>query len=321
MYDVVRAVHARFGPVDAVVHGSAQTAQQFFRGLTDLDDEAHEAHVRPKGDGLRVLRRVLQEDSPALWVMLSSLSSVLVGLGFIPYAAANQYIDAVAERENRAGEARWVSVNWDGWNFAPDAESAGELAIHPEEGVDLFARLVAADVGGQVIVSTGDLSSRLERWVTMAGGAHDSAASGDGAGEVLAQSVAGALHERPELSSAYVAPRTEVERTLAELWQAQLGVARVGAHDNFFELGGHSLLAIQLGSRIRQALGVTVSVRTLFDAPTVAELAEKIGEGAARTDEVEVRIARALEQVERLSAAEMSALLAADGKAEETLAP
>jgi len=125
----------------------------------------------------------------------------------------------------------------------------------------------------------------------------------------------GVLHERPELSSTYVAPLTDTERTLAEIWQAQLGIAQVGLDDNFFELGGHSLLAIQLTSRIRQALGIEVSVRALFDAPTVGQLAAHIASAASHVDAADERIARALERVEHLTDAEMSILLATDGVA------
>ncbi|MGZ3460459.1 MAG: condensation domain-containing protein, partial [Archangium sp.] len=73
-----------------------------------------------------------------------------------------------------------------------------------------------------------------------------------------------------------VAPRTEVERVVADLWGPLLGVARVGAHDNFFEMGGHSLLATQVVSRLREALGVEVPVRVLFEAPTVEQLAQRL---------------------------------------------
>ncbi|MET0401982.1 MAG: amino acid adenylation domain-containing protein, partial [Cystobacter sp.] len=74
----------------------------------------------------------------------------------------------------------------------------------------------------------------------------------------------------------YVAPRTEAEQRLAEIWCTVLQVERVGANDHFFDLGGHSLLATQLVSRVRQAFGVEIPLTLLFEKPTVAALAEDL---------------------------------------------
>jgi len=79
----------------------------------------------------------------------------------------------------------------------------------------------------------------------------------------------------------YVAPRNEVEEAVARIWIDVLGVERVGAHDNFFDLGGHSLLATQVLSRIRQTFPVDISVRRLFQEPTVATLALAVAESQA----------------------------------------
>ncbi len=84
---------------------------------------------------------------------------------------------------------------------------------------------------------------------------------------------------RPELDKAFVAPRTTTEELLAEIWAQLLDIEHVGIHDNFFDLGGHSLLATQLVSRVREAFQVEISLRRLFEVPTVAGLAESI-EGA-----------------------------------------
>ena len=72
---------------------------------------------------------------------------------------------------------------------------------------------------------------------------------------------------------AYVAPRTSLERSLAQIWGSVLGLDRVGVHDDFFAAGGHSLLAIQLVSRIREELSADLPLHILFDSPSVAELA------------------------------------------------
>jgi amino acid adenylation domain-containing protein len=87
---------------------------------------------------------------------------------------------------------------------------------------------------------------------------------------------------RPQAEESYIAPRTPVEEMLAEIWAEVLKLDKVGTHDNFFELGGHSLLATQVISQVRNTFQVEVPVRSLFEMPTVAGLANAIEEAKHR---------------------------------------
>jgi amino acid adenylation domain-containing protein len=82
----------------------------------------------------------------------------------------------------------------------------------------------------------------------------------------------------------YVEPRTETEKAVAVICGDVIRVERVGVHDNFFELGGHSLMAMQVVSRLRESLQVDVTLRDLFENPTVAQLSEVINR-AGRDDQ------------------------------------
>jgi amino acid adenylation domain-containing protein len=86
---------------------------------------------------------------------------------------------------------------------------------------------------------------------------------------------------RPELEEVYVAPRSELERGIASVWQEVLKVEKVGVHDNFFNLGGHSLLIVQVNSRVHEILRVDVPLVDMFKYPTVSSLAEHLSRESA----------------------------------------
>ena len=87
---------------------------------------------------------------------------------------------------------------------------------------------------------------------------------------------------RPELENPYVPPRSPIEESLVKIWAEVLGLEQVGIHDPFLELGGDSILATVLASRVRAAFHTQVALRTLFESPTVAEMATVIFEILAR---------------------------------------
>src|SRR4029434_7789082 len=76
--------------------------------------------------------------------------------------------------------------------------------------------------------------------------------------------------EQPEREATFVSPRTPTEELLGGIWAEVLGLEQAGIHDNFFELGGHSLLATQVVSRIRNLFQAEISLRVLFQNPTIA---------------------------------------------------
>jgi amino acid adenylation domain-containing protein len=90
---------------------------------------------------------------------------------------------------------------------------------------------------------------------------------------------------RPEVQATlgtHCAPRTPVDEILTGIWSQILQIPKIGIHDNFFELGGHSLLATQVISRIREAFGIELPFRLLFENPTVAGMAMQIDESQSK---------------------------------------
>ncbi len=137
-----------------------------------------------------------------------------------------------------------------------------------------------------VIISSQDLHGLLQR-----------AASRDPGGPAGAG--AGIGHERPDLSTPFVAPSDKLETDIAAIWEEMLGIKGVGVHDDFFELGGHSLLLTQVITRVKKLSQAEISLFSLFEASTISELATEIrkaeeeqGDGPAAQAPTLARVSR-----------------------------
>jgi phthiocerol/phenolphthiocerol synthesis type-I polyketide synthase E len=258
------AAVAHFGQIDLLIHGAARIDAAAFAAVADTGPEQIEAQFSPKLRGLFHTIDAMRGREPRRWVLHSSISAVLGGLALGSYAAANAVLDTLAISKG----SHWLSIEWDAWDNAAEAQSASlPLAINPAEGGDVFIRILKLPLRSRVLVAV-NLEERLKDWVQHS----DSAAAKNSGGE---------RHPRPNLSTAYQEPRTDTERTLAEIWASQLGLESVGIHDRFFDLGGHSLLAAQLASEICDRFQIELPVLKLFQAPTVAELAAVVDKAKA----------------------------------------
>ena len=281
------------GRVDGVFHAAGLTGAAHFGDFGTLDAASARPHFSAKHRGAQALAMALCDDPPAFFCLMSTISTVLGGIGFAAYAAANAMLDALAAAGRHRGATRWLTIDWDGWGF--DATNGEDTLVHADDGIDVLERILAAPDLDHVVVSVQALGPRLQTWVL--GAAASTAAT------PMVEASAG--HERPELSTEFVPPTAGRPALIAGIWRELLGLAQVGAHDNFFELGGHSLLAIQIISRLRQGLGCDIPVRLLFDHPTVASL------DAALESTLGAELAELLDRIETMPDSEVEALLQA----------
>lgn len=156
--------------------------------------------------------------------------------------------------------------------------------ITPKEGVEVFKRILYTGLS-QVIVCPIDIQLQLNRDREL-----DDASKYFIANENAAVS----LNERPELSTPYVVPKSEIEEKLASTWQGILGLDKVGIHDSFFDLGATSITIIQVNRKIQKEFNKNISVVNYYLYPTVHEFSkflsppaatESIGDESARTVE------------------------------------
>ena len=267
MRSAVAQAYRRFGALHGVIHAAGVVGEAAYREIKQADPSSCDAQFQAKVHGVRVLERVLDGTPLDFCLLMSSLASLLGGIGQATYAAVNLYMDAFARRRNRSGGVPWLSVNWDVWRLdqaSPFGAQLGatlkELGMSAGEAMQAMESALALRGAGQLVVSTGDLGARIDQWVKL---------------ESLAAARPAAAKSAPRRAG-YQPPRDETERAICRIWQDTLGLEEVGIDDSFFELGGHSLLAIRVIVELRKAFRVDLPVRALFDAPTVEKLARCI---------------------------------------------
>ncbi|ELR97617.1 type I polyketide synthase [Gloeocapsa sp. PCC 73106] len=269
----ISEIIAKLGEIHGVIHGDKMGDRSSCL-IADLTPEKCHYLWRSKIQGLQVLEKTLRSKNPDFYLLQSSLSSVVGGVGLAAYAAGNTFMDALAHQKHKKGSTPWFSVNWDAVRAETSPLVTGfdlvDFALTPDEVWEVTQRIIAWSSNSQIAISATDLPSRISKQPTQE-------------------------HTRPVLQTPYVAPSNEVEQKVAEALQELLGIEKVGIHDDFFELGGHSLLAIQAMSRLREIFQIELPMREFpFESPTVAGIASTI----IRLEEE--AIAQLLEQVENL---------------------
>ncbi|GAA0440374.1 hypothetical protein Acor_12820 [Acrocarpospora corrugata] len=261
--DAMRAVVADVGRIDGVVHAAAETGPDTFLPLRDVTEAAVARHFGAKVTGARVLADVLAGLELDFCVLFSSTSSILGGIAFGSYSAANAALTALARRQG------WLAASWDTWAVTLERLEGGmgaAMVAHSMTAAESLAALDSVIAIGRpaVVVAAGGLDDRLPKIAAAAVPTHG-----------------GERFPRPELPQPYSPPLTGTERSLAGLWSEVLGVEPVGTRDNFFDLGGNSLIALQMLTLIKKRFGVAVPTVMLFEAPTVHRLAAILDERGA----------------------------------------
>ncbi len=281
MRNAIQQTLSTFGTLHGVLHLAGVPAS----GLLQLKTPAMAEQVlAPKVRGTLVLANVLQDIPLDFLVLFSSVCSATGGgPGQVDYCAANAFLDAYAHahflEHGMTVAIDWGEWQWDAWadgltGYPQEAQQyfrqrRQKFGISFEEGAEALCRVLQRKVP-HVVVSTEDFQRMVE------GSQNYSIATIMQEIHTVRQSQAATGYARPVVGTAYVAPNNELEQEIAAIWGELLGIEQIGIHDNFFELGGHSLMGTQLMTRLRQSFQIDIPLATLFEAPTIAELAMAI---------------------------------------------
>jgi acyl transferase domain-containing protein len=258
MQRAIAASLAEFGRIDGVIHAAGIDGAGL---VLNLALETAWSAIRPKLEGASIIADLLRDPAPDFVVLCSSISTVLGAPGQAAYAAANAALDAFAQSRYAAGDARFLSIDFDAWRdvgmladapaeFQAMLRERMRTAMSPAEGVEVFRRALAWRQP-QILTSTRDVHA------------------------LLASARPAAQPEQAPATRQTANP-SDAGAFVIEVWKELLAVDSVAPDADFFALGGHSLLGTMALARIRERFGVELPLRTVFESPTPAALAESV---------------------------------------------
>lgn len=278
----LNSVREKWGGIDGLIHCAGYGE---FVSIEETSESIITDVLAPKVLGTNLLLTALERDELDFVLLCSSMSSVTTGFGLVGYVSACAYLDAISHSQKSSATC-YSTINWDLWKTSQQLAknkidlAAGKkpqelkTAIRANEGVDVLQRVLDAS-HSQIIVSTRDFRTLLkqnERFnqSLLLDGSDTFDESVDGEDDEGME-----LYERPSLSTPYVEPRNDKEKTLAKIWQDTLGISKIGIQDNFFELGGESLLGVKIVVKAKQE-GLFIDPKKMFSTPTIQEIIEQL---------------------------------------------
>jgi NAD(P)-dependent dehydrogenase (short-subunit alcohol dehydrogenase family)/acyl carrier protein len=292
-------VLSEFKKIDGIIHAAGTVGGGMVKLINDFNLNDYEDQIKPKINGTINISRTIKELQLDFVFVQSSLASLLGGIGFSNYSAVNNFIDSFSLLKNRETKngTKWISVNWDGWNFD---ENTGAEGINPDQGIELFEKALIENSRGNIIISTGDLNESVQKWID---GTHKNTDVDDEEKDSKSEN-----HERPDLDNEYVQPETDIEKQICQEWENLLGIEGIGVNDNFFDLGGDSLIGTQLVSRLRKIYNTDIPLVSVFENATVRGIAAILQSNKVNDPDTEL-MADIFEKVDQMSEEEIAKIL------------
>ncbi|GAA0856499.1 non-ribosomal peptide synthetase/type I polyketide synthase [Aliiglaciecola litoralis] len=255
MQQLKQTIQDRFGGIDGVIHAAGIPGGGI---VANLQQGEIEDVFAAKVKGTWGLCETFADQSLDFLILCSSLTSFIDRPGRGEYAAANYYLDALANSNLYTNNTPIISINWDAWSGSTMSQAAGapsaEGRIDPQQGTEAMVRCLHSGLR-QAVVSTRNLMP--------------SYGFISGLEEASSANELRSVDEHAEIEDPSLSP---AERILMSIWHDLLGVEEVTTQDNFFELGGDSIVSLQLTSRAAQQ-GLKITARQVFENQTIAELA------------------------------------------------
>lgn len=247
--EVFRAGESKFGKIDGIIHCAGIVNEQSFKTVLESSKADFEEHFQAKVYGVIHLEKLLKSREPDFCLVMSSVSTILGGLGFCAYVSANAFMDYKILSTPSDTATRWISVDWD--------------KLSPAKTVTTIYKILTTRNLNRIVVSNvGELKKRMTRWINLHELEETAPVIMDESNDI-----------RNRLSTEYQAPQGETEKQLATIWQRFFGITAISSKDSFFELGGDSLKALSLLNLIRKTLKKEVTLRDLMNNSSIEKLA------------------------------------------------
>ncbi|MFN8578575.1 MAG: amino acid adenylation domain-containing protein [Candidatus Sericytochromatia bacterium] len=260
----------KFERIDGIIHTAGLASDKLIHQRNTDDNSVLDTKIQ----ATKNLARLAEKFNCDFLFLCSSLNSLLGGVGQVEYTSANAFLDSFSELYQNS-ELKVISTNWGAWKNVgmaeknnknlPESLKNSNESMTVEEGIEVFKLIMNSELS-QVIVSPIELDKLKEKYEDL------SISKGKQLIEKISSSKKVNLYSRPELNNQYLAPETELEKTICEIWQETLGIEKVGVTDNFFELGGDSLNLASIKLKIENKLNIELPMNIIFQGSTIKDL-------------------------------------------------
>jgi acyl transferase domain-containing protein/NAD(P)-dependent dehydrogenase (short-subunit alcohol dehydrogenase family)/acyl carrier protein len=274
---VVEEIERDMGPVNGVVHTAGLIDPAYFELVEDMTEDKVLAMLKPKVTGVENLHNALRGSKPDFVWLTSSIATVLGGLGYGAYSAANLYMDHFASAR-RAEGANWVAVGLAEMSF-DENDLRRPNSITSSEIAQLFEWSLSLNESAVILETVEDLPSRIRK-------SYEVKRQQEEESPKIKET---ALRSgRPDLSTTYVAAETGTQARLQEMFDSFFNMEDIGIDDGFFELGGDSLKAMILLKRIKNEFSINFTLLDFLSRATIRAIAAKVDELLWLKSEVEM---------------------------------